>query len=101
MNTLLLLSVGLILGACAGTFLTAVVMTGRFAPPPEPLHNDSDTALLDFLEQSECNLYFHPQVGAWGLLDGKDKMVATALTVRSTLARAMEKDAAELNELAP
>jgi hypothetical protein len=52
-----------------------------------------DTALLDFLEKSECNLFFNTKLGVWGLLDGSDKIVATAHTVRATLARAVDKGA--------
>ena len=83
-------------GTIVGMFTTALLA---------PLHDDSDatesapqthdTTLLNYLEQSECNLFFNPEIGAWGLLDGGNKMLATAHTVRNTLGRARDRDAAD------
>lgn len=55
---------------------------------------EQDAELMDYLEHSECNLFFNPTLAAWGLLDGQDKMIATARSVRTTLARAMVSDKA-------
>lgn len=68
--------------------LTEVLKDSWFARTHEQAR---DTELLDFLEKSECNLFFNGTLGAWGLLDGDDKIVATAHSVRTTLARAIEK----------
>lgn len=58
--------------------------------------NAADAELLNYLNKSECNMFFNPGMGAWGLLDGQNKMLATAHTVHACLARAMEKDAGEV-----
>ena len=62
---------------------------------------DPDVMLLDYLEKSECNLYFNVQMGSWGLLDGNDSLIATGQTVRSTLARAILNDKAEVANARP
>lgn len=54
----------------------------------------SDAALMSYLESTGCNLLFNSSVPGWALLDGQDKMIATAHSVRTTLARAMVKDKA-------
>lgn len=78
-----------------GGLVILLVMRYTDGPTMEELAdmaaNAQDAELLDFLEKSECNLFFNEQLGAWGLLDGSDKIVATAHTVRTTLARAIEK----------
>lgn len=82
----------LTLGILIGMFVTAVMVGRRddaeVLAAPEP----RDTTLVNYLERSECNLFFNPGMGAWGLLDGSNKMLATAHTVRNTLGRAMDKD---------
>lgn len=58
--------------------------------------NQNAADLLDYLERSECNLYFNPTINAWGLLDGKDKLVAAGPNLRNLLSRALRADAEEL-----
>ena len=58
--------------------------------------NAQAALLLDFLNNSECNLFFNPAMGAWGLLDGQNKMLATARNVHTTLTRAMQSEQSEV-----
>lgn len=55
--------------------------------------NAQDAELLDYLDKSECSLFFNPTLSAWGLLDGQNSLIATASNVRNTLARAVDSDA--------
>lgn len=82
------------LGATAGVAALALLVGGRSDGVPTSHANEQDATLMDYLEQSECNLFFNPTLSAWGLLDGQDKMIATAHSVRVTLARAMISDKA-------
>lgn len=61
---------------------------------------DADAAAdLDYLERSECNLYFNPTISAWGLLDGKDELVSAGHSVRAALQRARNKGRDERDEV--
>lgn len=62
--------------------------------------NQNAASLLDYLERSECNLYFNATLGAWGLMDGADKLVAAGPSLRNMLGRAREADAATRAEAA-
>ena len=88
------------LGIVAGAFLIALFMGGSDSTDVEDrvehAANARDAELLAYLNKSECNLFFNPSVGAWGLLDGQDKVIAIARNVHTTLARAMDKDAQEV-----
>lgn len=92
-----LMATMLLLGAAIGACLVSIFVhrreaLGDLAVVASHAH---DAKLMDFLEKSECNLFFNPGMGAWGLLDGGNKLLATAHTVRTTLARAIEKDEGE------
>lgn len=84
------------LGATAGVAVLALVIGTRddSSTLVTQAAAEQDATLMDYLEQSECNLFFNPTLSAWGLLDGQDKMIATAHSVRVTLARAMSSDKA-------
>lgn len=58
--------------------------------------NQNAADLLDYLERSECNLYFNATINAWGLLDGTDKLLAAGPNLRNLLSRALRADAEEL-----
>ncbi len=85
-----------ILGVIVGVAILALFVNAKddSSEPISQAANEQDAVLMNYLERSECNLYFNPTINAWGLLDGKDTMVATAHSVRSTLARAMVNDKA-------
>lgn len=55
-----------------------------------------DSALLDYLEVSECSLYFNPRVdgGAWGLVDGASLVLGIGRTARQALTTARNNEAA-------
>lgn len=54
----------------------------------------ADTVLLDYLEQSEYNVFFNDTIdaGMWGVIAPHGKMIAAGATVRSALHRSKEKD---------
>lgn len=83
-----------VLGVLVGIAILALFVGSRddSSEPLSQAANEQDAVLMNYLERAECNLYFNPSLGAWGLLDGHDKMVATAHSVRTTLARAMVSD---------
>ena len=51
-----------------------------------------DAELVTYLDKSECSLFYHPVLSAWGLIDGNNTLIATAHNVRNTLTRAMDND---------
>lgn len=86
----------LTLGAVIGMVIEALRERLDTTDPVTQAANEHDAILMDYLDRSECNLYFNPTLAAWGLLDGKDKMIATGRSVRTTLARAILNDKAEV-----
>lgn len=87
-----------ILGALAGVAVLALMIGARednSSLVTQAAHAQ-DAALMDYLERSECNLFFNPTLAAYGLLDGKDQMIATGHSIRTTLARAILNDKAEV-----
>lgn len=54
-------------------------------------HSDAD--LIDYLDESECNLFFNTQVdgGSWGVLDGRNELVTAGKTVRQAVSGALMK----------
>lgn len=88
-----MLTLGMLLGCAA-----AVVFLGKNDDASALLTQaaaEQDAALMNYLDRSECNLLFNPVLSAWGLVDGKDTMIATAHSARVTLARAILADKKE------
>lgn len=99
----------IVLGLIGLASLMIVVAVFRSAKPTKPVTTadlvtqaaNADAAdFLAYLENSECNLYFNPVINAWGLVDGKDNLIAAGHSVRAALSRARQKDADELDQLA-
>ena len=51
--------------------------------------------LLNYLEKSECNLFYNSTINAWGLVDGQDKLISAGHSIRATLRRARDGDIAQ------
>lgn len=87
--------VALFIGVCLGMLIMAIMLaSGRGASEDRRAPNP-DTLLLDFLEKAEVNLFFNDQVsgsGMWGILDGENKLVAAAPTLRSAIDRACMRE---------
>lgn len=98
MNTFFIISgiliVGIVVGLCMAALLTAPFMED-VEDLIQQAENRDASVLLNFLEKSECNLFYNATINSWGLLDGKDKIVAAAHSVRVCLRRAQDKDLAE------
>lgn len=58
---------------------------------------DQDTETVNWLEFSECNLFFNTEVdgGSWGLLGGKNELLAVGKSIRQAVASARMKETAE------
>lgn len=68
---------------------------GELDTPGDRRSPHPDSALLDYLERSEHNIYFNDKIeasGVWGVLNKLNKLVATGYTVRTALQRAQEND---------
>ena len=87
-----LVLVGLILAALA--FLIRSI-NGELEDLIQQAADRDAGAQLDYLEKSECNLFFNPTINSWGLMDGSDKLVAAGHSVRTTLRRARDGDIAQ------
>lgn len=85
-----------IIGVIIGVAILALFVNAKddSSEPVSHAANEQDAVLMNYLERAECNLFFNPTISAWGLLDGQDKMLATAHSVRATLARAMVNERA-------
>lgn len=80
------------LGLIIGMVIEALRDRVDSSDPVASVTSGHDATLLSFLERAECNLLFNPALNAWAMLDGEDKMVSTAHSVRATLARAMVRE---------
>ena len=95
MNTFFIISailmVGIVVGLCA-----AAVCTAPFMEDVEDLitraANRDASKLLDYLETSECHLFYNPLINSWGLVDGDDNTIAAGSSVRTCLRRSQHND---------
>lgn len=98
MNTFFIISgiliVGFVFGLCMAALLTAPFMED-VEDLIQQAENRDASALLDFLETSECNLFYNTTINSWGLVDGKDKLVAAGHSIRAALRRAQDNPLAE------
>lgn len=87
---------GILIGICAAIAYRA---TDAFEIEMDVLLDQvgerDSTELLNYLEKSECNLFYNSTINAWGLVDGKDKLIAAGHSIRATLRRAQAGDIAQ------
>lgn len=86
-----------VLGALLTGATVGCATMGLFAAQQDSAETPPDQSLLDFLEASECNVFFNDRVdgGAWGILGADNKVIAAAPTIRSTLRAAQNLARAE------
>jgi hypothetical protein len=77
----------LVLGLLIGAVVTGLMASLR---PPATVAPNEDTELLDFLDDSQCHLFFNTKVdnGAWGMLDADNNMLSVGYTVRQAIQNA-------------
>lgn len=63
--------------------------------PLDQVGERDSSELLNYLEKSECNLFYNSTINAWGLVDGQDKLIAAGHSIRATLRRAQAGDLAQ------
>lgn len=89
-----ILLAGIMLGICA-TLVYQYPFEVEMNVLLDQVGERDSTELLNYLEKSECNLFYNSTINAWGLVDGQDKLIAAGHSIRATLRRAQAGDLAQ------
>jgi hypothetical protein len=90
-----ILATGIVVGLCVAAILTKPFLDD-VDDYVDRAANREASDLLSYLETSECNLFYNPVINSWGLVDGKDTLIAAGSSVKAALRRAQSNDRAEL-----
>lgn len=86
------IKIALFLAALLGIFVGALItgLLGALRQPVQTIESLDDSDLLDFLDETQCHLFFNKKVdeGAWGLLDTGNDLVGIGYTVRQAIQNA-------------
>lgn len=86
-----------VIGVMIGGMVVAFMVGRKDTSEDEEPGGFTDTDILNWLEFSECNLFFNTQVdnGSWGLLGGRNEMISVGKSIRQVVAHARMKEAEE------